>query len=639
MTKKKEVKMKKLLLITCGLAMSAAVEAQIIHVPDDYPTIQQGINAATPGDTVLVADGTYYEQINFLGKKPLMVASEFLIDCDTNHIVNTIIDGSQLTDMDSASVVYFVSGEDTTSILCGFTIRNGKGTYTPDNLDDRQGGGIWISEAGAKILNNRIRHNIVDDTQAFNGNSTTGGGIGTKFEEDNSYWVVIANNSIDSNACISQYEYAYGGGICISYNSRIFNNFISSNTCSGLQYSIGKAGGIGSCQDFSWTTSVFMIIEQNTITRNLAQSVNNAGSSAGAVIESTQCIFSNNEVTYNTVITGNTNLGGGAAGLLLHTPDPGCVIRNNIFMGNSSNIWAGGMGMQNDEIEDNIVLVENNYFVNNEALRGGAFLTFNARVTLQNNVFLGNHAEKDGGVVYLQNLLGGSLGNLAILINNSFFGNSAEDRGGVIYSAYADPLVLNSIFWQDTAAEGNEIFVAAGVVEIAFSNLDTNNIMGEKIIGAGMINADPLFNDLTLLTIESWSPCVDIGTAQYISTGGQTIYAPSGDILGIIRPLGNGYDMGAYEMNLDGISDHLFGDNDLFLLVYPNPSQDKITISSSAITGNTQLSIFNVSGEKVLERQLTDTETQIDISALPRGVYFVRVQDEKFIETVKMIKQ
>ncbi len=75
------------------------------------------------------------------------------------------------------------------------------------------------------------------------------------------------------------------------------------------------------------------------------------------------------------------------------------------------------------------------------------------------------------------------------------------------------------------------------------------------------------------------------------------------------------------------------------LLIYPNPANDKIIISSSAITGNTNLSIFNVSGEKVLEKQLTENETQIDISTLPRGVYFVRLQNEKMVEVGKMVKE
>jgi hypothetical protein len=75
------------------------------------------------------------------------------------------------------------------------------------------------------------------------------------------------------------------------------------------------------------------------------------------------------------------------------------------------------------------------------------------------------------------------------------------------------------------------------------------------------------------------------------------------------------------------------------ITIIPNPSNDKVTISSHAISGNTQLLIFNVGGEKVLERKLTDPETQLDISALPRGVYFVRVQDEERIEVMKLIKQ
>ena len=78
--------MKNITLFCCALMIAAALQAQIIHVPGDYTTIQQGIEAANPGDTVLVNDGIYYEQINFLGKKPLMVASQFLMDGDTSHI-------------------------------------------------------------------------------------------------------------------------------------------------------------------------------------------------------------------------------------------------------------------------------------------------------------------------------------------------------------------------------------------------------------------------------------------------------------------------------------------------------------------------------------------------------------------------
>jgi hypothetical protein len=75
------------------------------------------------------------------------------------------------------------------------------------------------------------------------------------------------------------------------------------------------------------------------------------------------------------------------------------------------------------------------------------------------------------------------------------------------------------------------------------------------------------------------------------------------------------------------------------ITIIPNPSNDKITISSFSFTGVTQLSIFNVNGEKVMESQITDTETQLDISALPQGVYFVRVQDEKMMEVTKLVKQ
>ncbi|MCW0300343.1 hypothetical protein, partial [Klebsiella pneumoniae] len=95
--------------------------SDVIHVPADQPTIQAGIMAAVNGDVVVVAEGTYYENINFMGKA-ITVASKFYLDGRKKHIRKTIINGSRPADPDFGSVVSFVSGENTSSVLCGFTI-------------------------------------------------------------------------------------------------------------------------------------------------------------------------------------------------------------------------------------------------------------------------------------------------------------------------------------------------------------------------------------------------------------------------------------------------------------------------------------------------------------------------------------
>ncbi|MCD4682329.1 MAG: right-handed parallel beta-helix repeat-containing protein, partial [Bacteroidales bacterium] len=66
-----------------------------IHIKQDgtgdFITIQEGVDAAISGDTILIYPGTYEENVTLY--KNLVVASKYIIDLDTAYIAQTIIDG------------------------------------------------------------------------------------------------------------------------------------------------------------------------------------------------------------------------------------------------------------------------------------------------------------------------------------------------------------------------------------------------------------------------------------------------------------------------------------------------------------------------------------------------------------------
>jgi len=147
-----------------------AVAGKIIHVSANQPTIQAGINSANNGDTVVVSPGTYFENINFLGKAITVKSS--------NGSSVTIIDGQRL-----GSVVTFNSNEASTSVLTGFTIQNGDANNSPAG----EGGGIAVEGASPTIKSNVIQGNW---------GSNGGGGIGLGFASP-----LIQGNIIRNHCC------------------------------------------------------------------------------------------------------------------------------------------------------------------------------------------------------------------------------------------------------------------------------------------------------------------------------------------------------------------------------------------------------------------------------------------------------
>ena len=119
--------------------LPATAPAATWHVPDDAPTIQAGIDSASAGDTVLVAAGTYYENL-------VMKAGTYVLS-ETGDPSSTVVDASGV-----GWPVAFLHLAQTT-YLEGFTITDGHANY---------GGGVVCIDAAPEIINCWIVDNHVN---------------------------------------------------------------------------------------------------------------------------------------------------------------------------------------------------------------------------------------------------------------------------------------------------------------------------------------------------------------------------------------------------------------------------------------------------------------------------------------------
>ena len=71
--------------------------------------------------------------------------------------------------------------------------------------------------------------------------------------------------------------------------------------------------------------------------------------------------------------------------------------------------------------------------------------------------------------------------------------------------------------------------------------------------------------------------------------------------------------------------------------VYPNPAKGNITIELPQTTQQSTVTIYNISGVELIKQQVIANKKQLDISAWPGGVYFIKFINDKKVEVKKII--
>ena len=156
-------------VLLASILFTTLLSATVINVPDDHSTIQGGIDASTDGDTVLVAQGLYFE--NLILEKEIVLASHAVYDdlesdwVNNENIHETIISGTNApTDPKKGSCIQVSYGNIQPTIL-GFTLQDGIGTAMRINdcgytRYERSGGAIMAFQAYPTVTYNRFINNV-----------------------------------------------------------------------------------------------------------------------------------------------------------------------------------------------------------------------------------------------------------------------------------------------------------------------------------------------------------------------------------------------------------------------------------------------------------------------------------------------
>jgi parallel beta-helix repeat protein len=237
-----------------------------IYVPDNYPTIQAAVDAASPGDTIIVRDGTYMEHVTVT--KTLTLQSE---NGAQSTIINAQRQGSPIEIQASSCVID------------GFTVTQGF---------------LGFSDAGIKVKYYTGGNNVIKNNIAY-GNTI---GIYAQKTSNN----LIINNTV--------YDNDYRGiDCCVEHDDYIVDNRVYSNNefgiiLSGSSDTLVEGNIIYSHDDLYFGAGIWIDGSGNIVGRN-ALSQNTVGigveSGSGNVVIGNNITSNANGIVYNPGVSNN----------------------------------------------------------------------------------------------------------------------------------------------------------------------------------------------------------------------------------------------------------------------------------------------------------------------------------------------